>query len=100
MESNVKKTVRTMGRAAARGVTLVEVLIVVSIMAVISGGAVVLARHGRAVVDEHARQVEAGGGEQHAGNRLVAPGQSDEPVETFGVHDGFDRVDDDLTGHE
>ncbi len=30
-------------RAAARGVTLVEVLIVVSIMAVISGGAVVLA---------------------------------------------------------
>lgn len=43
METNVKKTVRTMGRAAARGVTLVEVLIVVSIMAVISGGAVVLA---------------------------------------------------------
>jgi general secretion pathway protein G len=43
MEINVKKTVRTMGRAAARGVTLVEVLIVVSIMAVISGGAVVLA---------------------------------------------------------
>jgi general secretion pathway protein G len=43
METNVKKTFRTMGRAAARGVTLVEVLIVVSIMAVISGGAVVLA---------------------------------------------------------
>lgn len=43
METNVKKTIRTMGRAAARGVTLVEVLIVVSIMAVISGGAVVLA---------------------------------------------------------
>ncbi|MEP7121776.1 MAG: type II secretion system protein [Byssovorax sp.] len=39
----MKKTVRTLGRAAARGVTLVEVLIVVSIMAVISGGAVVLA---------------------------------------------------------
>lgn len=43
METNVKKTYRAMGRAAARGVTLVEVLIVVSIMAVISGGAVVLA---------------------------------------------------------
>ena len=43
MEINVKKTYRAMGRAAARGVTLVEVLIVVSIMAVISGGAVVLA---------------------------------------------------------
>ena len=43
METNVKKTFRSMGRAAARGVTLVEVLIVVSIMAVISGGAVVLA---------------------------------------------------------
>ena len=43
MEINVKKTVRAMSRAAARGVTLVEVLIVVSIMAVISGGAVVLA---------------------------------------------------------
>ena len=43
MEINVKKTVRAVGRAAARGVTLVEVLIVVSIMAVISGGAVVLA---------------------------------------------------------
>lgn len=43
MDINVKKTIRTMGRAAARGVTLVEVLIVVSIMAVISGGAVVLA---------------------------------------------------------
>jgi general secretion pathway protein G len=43
MDINVKKTVRIMRRAAARGVTLVEVLIVVSIMAVISGGAVVLA---------------------------------------------------------
>jgi general secretion pathway protein G len=43
MKTNVKRTVRAMSRAAARGVTLVEVLIVVSIMAVISGGAVVLA---------------------------------------------------------
>jgi general secretion pathway protein G len=43
MDINVKKTVRMMRRAASRGVTLVEVLIVVSIMAVISGGAVVLA---------------------------------------------------------
>lgn len=43
MKTNLKKTVRAMSRAAARGVTLVEVLIVVSIMAVISGGAVVLA---------------------------------------------------------
>ncbi len=43
MDINVKKTVRIMRRAASRGVTLVEVLIVVSIMAVISGGAVVLA---------------------------------------------------------
>jgi general secretion pathway protein G len=43
MKTNIKKTVRSMSRAAARGVTLVEVLIVVSIMAVISGGAVVLA---------------------------------------------------------
>lgn len=43
MDTNVKNKIRILRRAAARGVTLVEVLIVVSIMAVISGGAVVLA---------------------------------------------------------
>src|SRR6056297_1143459 len=35
-------------------------------------GAVVLTRHRRTVVDEHARQIESGSGEQHAGDRLVA----------------------------
>jgi len=34
--------VRSVGRAAARGVTLVEVLIVVAIMAIIAGGATIL----------------------------------------------------------
>ena len=44
MEKNVSVRIRAarLGRIAARGVTLVEVLIVVAIMAVIAGGATVL----------------------------------------------------------
>jgi general secretion pathway protein G len=42
METNVKKTVR-LSRIGARGVTLVEVLIVVAIMALIAGGATLVA---------------------------------------------------------
>lgn len=44
METNVslRTRVRRLQRAAARGVTLVEVLIVVAIMAVIAGGATIL----------------------------------------------------------
>jgi general secretion pathway protein G len=42
METNVSTKFRALKRAAARGVTLVEVLIVVAIMAVIAGGATIL----------------------------------------------------------
>ena len=66
----------------------------------VEGDAVVLAGQDRAVVDEHAGQVESGRGHQHAGDRLVAAGEADEPVEAFGVDDGLDRVADHLTGHE
>ena len=42
MNTNVSKRLRRLGRKLARGVTLVEVLIVVAIMALIAGGATVL----------------------------------------------------------
>jgi general secretion pathway protein G len=42
METNVSTKMQRWKRAAARGVTLVEVLIVVAIMAVIAGGATIL----------------------------------------------------------
>jgi hypothetical protein len=54
------------------------------------------ARHGAAVVDEHAGQVEAGRRHQHAGDALVAPGQADEAVEPLGVHHALHGVGDDL----
>ena len=61
---------------------------------------VVLARHGRTVVDEHAREVEAGGSHQHRRDRLVAAREPDEAVEALGVHHGLDRVGDHLARHE
>ena len=48
--------------------------------------AVVLAGQDRAVVDEHAGQVEAGRGHQHRRDALVAAGEADEAVEALGVH--------------
>ena len=56
--------------------------------------------HDRAVVDEHARQVEAGRGHQHRRDALVAAGQPDEAVEALGVHHALDRVGDDLAADE
>src|SRR5690606_35657932 len=53
-----------------------------------------------AAVDDHARHVEAGGGHEHPGQRLVAAGEGDHGVEPLGVHDGLDRVGDDLAGHQ
>ena len=41
--ASTKRTLRSLARGAARGVTLVEVLIVVAIMAVISGGVTLVA---------------------------------------------------------
>ena len=62
--------------------------------------AVVLARHDRAVVDEHTGQVETGRGHQHRRDALVAAGQPDEAVEPLGVHDALDRVGDDLAADQ
>ncbi len=42
MKISATKRIRRLGKAAARGVTLVEVMIVVAIMAVIAGGATYL----------------------------------------------------------
>lgn len=42
MNVNIKNRIRNVKRAAQRGVTLVEVLIVLAIMAIIAGGAVTL----------------------------------------------------------
>ncbi len=54
----------------------------------------------RAGVEEDARQVEAGAGHQHPGDRLVAAGEQHGAVEALGHHDGLDRVGDDLAAHE
>jgi hypothetical protein len=54
----------------------------------------------RAAVEEDRRQVEAGGGHQHAGQRLVAAGEQHRAVEPLGVHHGLDRVGDDLAAHQ
>ncbi|WP_166654839.1 hypothetical protein [Mycobacterium sp. BK086] len=58
------------------------------------------ARHDRAVVEEDARQVQAGRGHQHAGDRLVAAGQQHRSVQALRLHDGLDAVGDDLAGHQ
>ena len=57
-------------------------------------------REDRPGVDEHRRHVQAGGGHQHAGQRLVAAGERDHPVEALGLHDGLDGVGDDLAAHQ
>ena len=62
--------------------------------------AVVLARQDRAVVDDDAGQVEAGGGHQHRRDRLVAPAEPDEAVEALGEHDRLHRVGDHLAADE
>ena len=59
-----------------------------------------LAGHDRSGVEEHAGQIETGGGHQHAGQRLVAAGQQHRAVEALGHHDGLDAVGDHLTGHQ
>ncbi|MEN4474174.1 hypothetical protein [Mycolicibacterium cosmeticum] len=58
------------------------------------------AGHDRAVVEEDARQVQPGGGHQHAGDRLVAPGQQHRTVQALGLHHRLDAVGDDLAGHQ
>ena len=62
--------------------------------------AIEVAGHGRTVVDEHRRQVEAGDRHHHAGHGLVATAGGNQAVESFAVHDGFDGVGDDLATHE
>ena len=54
----------------------------------------------RPAVEEDAREVETGGGHQHARQRLVAAGQGDHAVEALGVHDGLDRVGDHLAADQ
>jgi hypothetical protein len=62
--------------------------------------AVDVARHDRPGVEEDARQVEPGGGHQHARQALVAAGEQDRSVEALGHHDRLDRVGDDLAADE
>ena len=57
-------------------------------------------RQDRPAVEEHRRQVHAGGGHEHAGQALVAPGQGDQAVEALGVHHRLDGVGDDLAAHQ
>ena len=54
----------------------------------------------RAGVDERRGHVEAGGGHHHPGQRLVAAGEQDGPVEALGLHDGLDGVGDDLAADQ
>ena len=58
------------------------------------------ARQDGPAVEEDGRQVEAGGGHQHPGQRLVAPGEGDHGVEALGVHHDFDGVGDHLPAHQ
>ena len=51
-------------------------------------------------VEEDAGQVEPGRGHEHAGQRLVAPGQGDHAVEPLGVHHRLHRVGDDLAADQ
>ena len=62
--------------------------------------AVDLTGHDRAGVEEDAGQVQAGGGHQHAGQRLVAARQQHRAVEALGVHHDLDGVGDDLAGDQ
>ena len=54
----------------------------------------------RAAVDEDRRPIQPGHRHHAAGHVLVAAADRDEPVESFRRHDGFDRIGDDLAGHE
>ena len=54
----------------------------------------------RAGVEEHAGEVEAGRGHEHAGQRLVAAREQHGAVEALGLHDGLDAVGDDLAADE
>ena len=51
-------------------------------------------------VEEDRRQVEPGGGHEHAGQRLVAAGEGHQGVEPLGVHDRLDRVGDHLAADQ
>src|SRR5690606_13809981 len=62
--------------------------------------AVDLTGHRRPGVQEDTREVEAGGSHQHAGQRLVAPGQQHGAVEALGHHHGLDGVGDHLAAHQ
>ncbi len=58
------------------------------------------ARQDGAAVDEDGRHVETCGCHEHAGQGLVTACEGDECVEALGVHDGLDRIGDDLTTHQ
>ena len=51
-------------------------------------------------VEEHGRDVEPSGGHDHAGERLVAPGERDHAVQTFTDHHRLDGVRDHLARDE
>ena len=52
----------------------------------VEGLALVRPGQDRPAVEEHRRQVEAGGGHEHPGQALVAAGEGDHAVEALGVH--------------
>ncbi len=62
--------------------------------------ALVRARIDRAVVEDHARPVEAAQGHRRARDRLVAADQADDAVEQVAAHDELDRVGDDLAADQ
>ena len=56
--------------------------------------------HGRPGVEEDAGQVEARGGHEHAGQRLVAAGEQHRAVQPLREHHRLHRVGDDLAGDQ
>ncbi len=62
--------------------------------------ALVRARIDRAVVEDHARPIEATQGHRRARDRLVAADQADDAVEQVAAHDELDRVGDDLAADQ